>query len=205
MTIGSSIRTLGWRRLIRLSTTIFVQNKNPLKQPAKTCHPEGRAFRASMDRACHTAQTLNVEILRLSLSDSLRMTIGSSIRTLGWRRLIRLSTTIFVRNKNPLKQPAKTCHPEGRVFRATKDLTCHSTQTLNVEILRLSSSDSLRMTVGSSIGIPRGRGLCTSRRLAALKQFRKLLNPRGLHAHQFRVGLHMRRARHSHQRRRNSW
>ena len=173
-----------------------------------TCHPEGRAFRASKDLTCHTAQTLNVEILRLSSSDSLRMTIGSSIRTLGWRRLIRLSTTIFVRNKNPLKQPAKTCHPEGRAFRASKDLTCHTAQTLNVEILRLSSSDSVRMTIGSSIRISRGRGARltrTSRRLAALKQFRKLLNPRRLHAHQFRVGLHMRRARHSHQRRRNSW
>src|SRR5260370_42243369 len=40
----------------------------------------------------------------------------------------------------------KRCHPEGRAGCALKDLSLQSVQTLAVEVLRLSLSDSLRMT-----------------------------------------------------------
>src|SRR5258705_11323920 len=40
----------------------------------------------------------------------------------------------------------KRCYPEGRTICALKDLSLQSVQTLAVEVLRLSLSDSLRMT-----------------------------------------------------------
>src|SRR5258708_34393419 len=45
----------------------------------------------------------------------------------------------------------KRCHPEGRTICALKDLSIQSVQTLAVEVLRLSLSDSLRMTCWGKI------------------------------------------------------
>src|SRR5258707_13796068 len=45
----------------------------------------------------------------------------------------------------------KRCHPEGRTICALKDLSLQSVQTLAVEVLRLSLSDSLRMTCWGKI------------------------------------------------------
>src|SRR5258708_37825488 len=45
----------------------------------------------------------------------------------------------------------KRCHPEGRAVCALKDLSLQSVQTLAVEVLRLSLSDSLRMTCWGKI------------------------------------------------------